>query len=101
MDHFKPTVSICVCTFHRQELLKQLLEALKLQASRYDFEIIVVDNDKLGSAKEVVESFAKGVKQQVTYLIESEQNISLARNKAVAAANGELIAFIDDDETPT
>ena len=35
----------------------------------------------------------------VRYAIEPEQGISFARNRSVSMASGELIAFIDDDET--
>ena len=37
---------------------------------------------------------------QVVYCIEPEQNIALARNRAVANARGDFVAFIDDDEIP-
>jgi GT2 family glycosyltransferase len=36
----------------------------------------------------------------ITYCVEPEQNIALARNRAVANASGDFIAFIDDDEFP-
>jgi succinoglycan biosynthesis protein ExoM len=34
------------------------------------------------------------------YCVEPQQNIALARNKALEHARGDLIAFIDDDEIP-
>jgi succinoglycan biosynthesis protein ExoM len=37
---------------------------------------------------------------ETTYCIEAQQNIALARNKALAHAKGDFIAFIDDDEFP-
>jgi len=37
----------------------------------------------------------------VVYCVEPRQNIALARNKAVENAQGDFIAFIDDDEFPT
>ena len=36
----------------------------------------------------------------MTYCVETQQNIALARNKVIANAQGEFIAFIDDDELP-
>jgi len=81
-------------------MLKKLLDAVKLQTCPYNIEIVIVDNDKFGSAKNIVMSFAEDIGHQVKYLIEAEQNISLARNKAVLSSSGELIAFIDDDEIP-
>src|SRR6266850_2216588 len=35
------------------------------------------------------------------YCVESQQNIARARNKAVENAEGDFVAFIDDDEFPT
>jgi glycosyltransferase involved in cell wall biosynthesis len=37
---------------------------------------------------------------EVHYLVEPVRSISLARNRAIANAKGDLIAFIDDDESP-
>ena len=36
----------------------------------------------------------------ITYCVEPEQNIALARNKALEHSRGDYIAFIDDDEYP-
>ncbi len=36
----------------------------------------------------------------ISYYVEPEQNIALARNRAVRHASGEFLAFIDDDEYP-
>ena len=66
----------------------------------FDYSIVVVDNDKLESARQTVQSHAQQSKIAVTYVVEPEQNIALARNKAVENANGDYIAFIDDDEFP-
>ena len=34
----------------------------------------------------------------MTYAVEPERNIALARNRALSLARGEKLAFIDDDE---
>lgn len=62
--------------------------------------MVVVDNDKNGSARPAVESFRGRSSMDVRYFVEPEQNISLARNRAVAEATGKYLAFIDDDEFP-
>jgi succinoglycan biosynthesis protein ExoM len=61
----------------------------------------VVDNDSARSAEAVVDEFASGAPFPVTYAVEPIQNISLARNMALRSAEGNLLAFIDDDEIPT
>jgi succinoglycan biosynthesis protein ExoM len=48
----------------------------------------------------MVEHLARRVTFQVKYCVEAEQNIALARNRALANATSEYIACIDDDEFP-
>lgn len=94
-------ISVCVCTFNRPVLLARLMEALAAQAtdSAFGFDVVVVDNDANRSSEEVVRGFA-GRAMTVTYDCEPERNISLARNRAITHATGNLVAFIDDDECP-
>jgi glycosyltransferase involved in cell wall biosynthesis len=62
---------------------------------------VVADNDPAQSARRVSAEFSCTVKLPITYCTESQPNIALARNKALQHAQGDLIAFIDDDEFPT
>lgn len=95
-------ISVCICTYKRPNLLKRLLNELDRQCTKglFDYSIVVVDNDKLKSAQDVILSFQRVTKLNVKYCIEPEKNIALARNKAIENAKGELVAFIDDDEFP-
>jgi succinoglycan biosynthesis protein ExoM len=97
-----PRIAICICTFKRPHLLKRLLEELIRQEteSLFNYSITIVDNDVSGSSKEVVAQFQKIPSLNIIYSVEPEQNIALARNKALANAKGDFIAFIDDDELP-
>lgn len=97
-----PHICVCVCTYKREELLRRTLGGLACQESdgAFTFSLVVVDNDSASSAKEVVVAFAKSSGIDTTYLVEPQQNIALARNRAVAVAGGDLVAFIDDDEIP-
>jgi glycosyltransferase involved in cell wall biosynthesis len=55
----------------------------------------------LGSARAIVSDVAVKGPIAITYCVETEQNIALARNKAIENAVGEYVAFIDDDEFPS
>jgi glycosyltransferase involved in cell wall biosynthesis len=101
-DGFRPSVTICVCTFRRPEMLKKLLGMLRSQVTggRFDFSVIVVDNDKDGSGADAVRDVRPGSPFPIQYFVEPERSISVARNRAVREAQGDLIAFIDDDEFP-
>jgi succinoglycan biosynthesis protein ExoM len=96
-------ICVCICTYKRPELLKLLLSKLEEQVteSHFDYSIVIVDNHRLESARSTVESYARQSKISIRYFVEPEQNIALARNKAVENAKGDYIAFIDDDEFPS
>jgi succinoglycan biosynthesis protein ExoM len=83
-------------------MLRRLLDRLNEQetSGRFSFSIVVADNDQSASARAVVEAFAVSARFAVTYCVEPQQSIALARNKAVQNATGDYIAFIDDDEFP-
>jgi succinoglycan biosynthesis protein ExoM len=82
-------------------MLGRCLEALQNQDTRgFDYSIVVVDNDSEGSAKRVVDAWQRRSPRVIHYDLEPERNISRARNRAIANADGDLIAFIDDDEFP-
>ncbi len=96
-------VSICIATYMRPAGLSRLLASLcDLEFRRcdnLDLRIVVIDNDSRGSARPVVEAFARRVKRPVVYCVEPRRGIPFARNRAVSlSAGSDLVAFIDDDE---
>jgi succinoglycan biosynthesis protein ExoM len=97
-----PHVCVCVCTYKRPQYLQRLLGKLSTQETDglFTYSIVIADNDRLRSAEAVVTEFAASCPIPFRYCVESEQNIAMARNRAVTNANGEFIAFIDDDEFP-
>ncbi len=95
-------ISVCVCTYKRPALLRELLIGLCSQETdgAFTHSIVVVDNDSLRSAEAVVSEVAVTSTVSIKYCIEPQQNIALARNEAVKNTAGEFVAFIDDDEIP-
>lgn len=95
-------VCVCVCAYKRPELLKRLLHELCKQNTGGDFmySVVVSDNDRGESARKVVSEFRARTSVEIKYCVEPEQNIALARNRALENAQGDFVAFIDDDEFP-
>ena len=93
---------MCICTFKRPRLLRKLVDALIDQRSdgQFEYSVVVADNDPEQSARQVVAEFSSTSSLRVTYCLESQQNIALTRNRALEHADGDFIAFIDDDEYP-
>jgi succinoglycan biosynthesis protein ExoM len=96
-------VCVCVCTFRRPALVAALLHALAAQETHgaFTMSVVVADNDRLESARSAVEAAARALPSlSIEYVVEADQNIAKARNKAVSRSTGDFIAFIDDDELP-
>ncbi len=82
-------------------MLGRCLDAVRKQVIRgFSYSVVVVDNDVGESAREVVDGWRDRLPAALCYDVEPVQNISLARNRAVANGRGDFIAFIDDDEFP-
>jgi glycosyltransferase involved in cell wall biosynthesis len=98
----KDHVTVCICTYKRKHLLEPLLDKIEKQFREQPFDgsVVVVDNDRDGSARDSVFSFKETTAIPVDYHIEPIQNISLARNRAILNTKGNVIVFIDDDEFP-
>jgi glucosyl-dolichyl phosphate glucuronosyltransferase len=94
-------VSIVIPTYNRVRLLHGLLDNLErlVIPENTDLEIIVVDNNSTDSTRDVVEEIRRKSRRAVRYILEKERGSSHARNGGIREAKGEIIAFLDDDET--
>jgi succinoglycan biosynthesis protein ExoM len=91
-------VSVCIATYRRTERLRAVLEDLARQ-SRLPDQVVVVDNDLAGSARPSIDQLrASGVPFVIVYDVQPERNIAMTRNRTVMLADGDWLAFIDDDE---
>jgi glycosyltransferase involved in cell wall biosynthesis len=91
-----PPITVVLCTRERPEALATCLDSLLAQEYP-DFRVLVVDNAPVGDATEKV---ARRAAEQgpVDYVAAPIPGLSHARNVAVAAAPGQILAWIDDDE---
>lgn len=91
-------ISICIATYRRPDRLRALLGDLS-QQQRLPQDVVVVDNDAAGSARATVEhARAAGAPFPIRYDVQRRKNVSLTRNRTVALATGDWLAFLDDDE---
>ena len=96
-------VSILICTYNRAELLDKLLQVLVHQDFEGEHEIVIVDNNSTDGTKAVAEKWMPlaNPKCPIRYVFAAaKQGISYARNVSVDAADGNVVAFIDDDAIP-
>lgn len=94
------SIDVCIATFRRPHKLRELLESLYRQdLTGISMRLVIVDNDQQQSARSVVEDFRTASGLDILYDVEPQQNISLARNRALSHLHAEYFAFVDDDET--
>ena len=85
-----PQVSVVVCAFNEANSIQACLESLE-RCDYPDLQVIVCDDGSTDSTREIARRFP-------FTLIELEHGgLSRARNAGVAAASGEIVAFLDAD----
>jgi GT2 family glycosyltransferase len=94
-----PHISVVICTRDRPDQLAKCLKRLEL-LEYPRFEVVVVDNAPTSDAvRNLVKSYVAGA-TTFNYCVEPRPGLSWARNAGVAAATGDIIAFLDDDDEP-
>lgn len=94
-------LSLVIATYNRSSQLIETLESVVLQSADSSlWECIVVDNNSKDDTRIAVEIFiAQHPEVNVRYLFEPQQGLSFARNAGISHSRGDIVAFIDDDET--
>lgn len=89
-----PKVSAIITTFNRAKYLKISIQSV-LSQSFTDFELIILDNSSTDNTEEIVKHFQD---VRIRYFKHPPLNISQTRNLGVKQAQGDYIAFLDDDD---
>jgi GT2 family glycosyltransferase len=88
-----PRISVVVCTHNGGRTIAQCLDGLF--ATEYpEFEVVVVDDGSTDSTAEIAARYP------VRLIRTPNRGLSSARNTGLAAATGEIVAYIDDDAYP-
>jgi glycosyltransferase involved in cell wall biosynthesis len=98
---YTPFVSVVIPTYNRLQKVTAALESVLVQ-SYSSFEVIIVDDGSGDGTRQHVErliSSQSGEAPTVRYIYQLNQGSSAARNRGIAEARGEWIAFLDSDDT--
>lgn len=92
-------ICVGVCTFRRPSLFETLGSLAELDLPENTaLKIIVADNDDTAALMGKVTDFAALHDLDIRYVHAPARNISIARNACLDAADGDFLAFLDDDE---
>lgn len=98
---YTPFVSVVIPTYNRLRKVTAALESVLAQ-SYSSFEVIIVDDGSEDGTRQHIGrliSSQSGGASTVRYIFQSNQGSSAARNRGIAEARGEWIAFLDSDDT--
>ncbi len=91
-------ISVIVCTYNRSTMLEDTLRSWSgVVQGDIQAELIVVDNASTDGSGDVVRRFREQCQSVVKYVHEPRIGLSLARNRGVQEARGDIVAFVDDD----
>lgn len=96
-------LSIVICSYNRASYISDALDSLYTQTTGLNaFEVIIVDNNSTDNTAEVFSQWKSAHPNGIfTYITETKQGASFARNTGAAVAKGQWLCFMDDDAVAT
>jgi glucosyl-dolichyl phosphate glucuronosyltransferase len=95
-------ISVILCTYNRWGSLAKALNSMTALTlpKGVDWEVLVVDNNSSDQTREVVENnFCNPYPGRFRYVFEPQPGKSHALNAGIREAQGDILAFTDDDVT--
>lgn len=86
-------VSVIIPSYNHATYIRQCVDSVLGQTCR-DLEVIVVDDGSSDGSLEILQSYGDAI----TLIYQDNRGTQAARNAAIAASSGELIAILDSDD---
>lgn len=87
-------ISVVIPLYNKEQSITSTLQTV-LGQSYQDFEIVIVND---GSTDHSIEEITKVTDPRIRLIHQSNAGVSAARNRGIAEAQGEYIAFLDADD---
>jgi glycosyltransferase involved in cell wall biosynthesis len=97
MSNSHPLISVIIPVYNGAAWLAEALDSVIRQSHR-PLEIIVVDDGSTDNTVQVVNTFSAGCNLSWRYVYQENQGPAAARNRGLAMAEGEFVAFQDADD---
>lgn len=92
---------LIIPVYNRADLLPRCLQSIEAQSYR-PLHVVIVDNNSTDASLEVAQEWQRSHSGDsllsVTVATESRQGAAAARNRGLALAQGEMVAFVDSDD---
>lgn len=92
--------SVIIPTYNRSHSLARALRSLnELDFPRDQWEVVVVDNNSTDDTKQIAEAARSSMALNLKYVREERLSLTVARHTGAAAAESDILLYIDDDVT--
>lgn len=92
-------VSVLIPAFHAERFIGTALLSVRAQ-QHADWELIVVEDGSRDETEQIVLRFAASSRQRCVYdNLGTNRGVSAARNRLIKLAKGDVLAFLDADDT--
>lgn len=88
-----PQVSVIIPAYNGARYIQQAIESVFTQTYA-NWELIIVDDGSTDNTREVVQQYGHKLRE----FSQENQGVAAARNRGILEAQGELIAFLDQDD---
>ncbi len=92
-------ISLIIPTYNRAAYLRSTLESVARMRppAGVEWEVLVIDNNCTDETPAVVETVAQSFPCELRHIIEHQQGLCFGRNRGLAEARFEHLAYLDDD----
>lgn len=92
-------ISVIIPMYNASETIVRVLESVKKQTLKCNYEILVVNDGSKDNSKNIVEKYiSENLNLNVILIDKPNGGVSTARNAGLKASKGDLIAFLDSDD---
>lgn len=93
-------ISIVVCSYNHEKLIKQALMGILNQKTKYSYEIIVADDASKDETPNIIRAIQQRYPDKMRKCILRDSNVGIGMNyyEALSLAEGEYLAICDGDD---
>jgi len=92
-----PEVSVIIPVYNGEKFLSEAIESVIAQTYS-DWEIIAVNDGSTDRSLEILRRYERLLPSKIRVISQENYGLSIARNRAIAMAKGDYIAFLDCDD---
>ncbi|MCR5484734.1 MAG: glycosyltransferase, partial [Clostridiales bacterium] len=93
----KADISVIIPVYNGEKYLGECLESITKQTAFDRLEVITVDDGSTDKTPEICGAYSEKYKN-IRVIRTKNSGVSAARNRGIAEASGEFIAFVDSDD---